>query len=479
MKQFKIEYTRYNKTYLEKNNDPTISVQLEEQILGLILNHPDHIFKIDDRLFAVEETAELWAKIKELDETSPANLLIAIRQTKYYDYAIGLRNLFDNEHVSSIDKTIFALEDLRLKRLNKLCATLMLQNIEDVGICSEIEQFKDKEIVPFLDLSYQTIMEMIDETVDDIQSGKIGAGYKTGIPELDEKGLISDDDIIGIAARPAMGKTTTLVQLIDLLSRLNNEPCAINSLEIPKYRLITKFISYYSRIPERDIKSNKDNILNTQAVCDAIKKFKELDLEIIEGLYTPKQLETWLRLTNSKRVQLGKKKIKFFAQDYLNIKESGRNLINTKSEIDYVLKEEVKLSKKEKFIPIYLIQIGRAAEARGGTKRPNMSDVKDTGNIEQSMRKLYLIHRPYYYGILEDEQGNSTKNLMEFIVAKNSNGDTGIVNLDNIDLACNKIHNPLYEQTEVAEFEAAYAVNPTVSSQSDFSGFKVDDSTPF
>jgi replicative DNA helicase len=476
----KFEYTRYTKEFLQKNIDPTVSTDKEELLLGLIMNFPDNIFKVDARYFATEETWQVWQGIKDLDSTSPAQLQLAIKDKKFFDYAIQLRNNATMEHPSMVDKVLFKLEILRIQHLKKMCATEKLRYISDNSIISEIEVFEEKESMPFMDISYESLGDTIDNTVEGIISGKIAKGYLTGMDSLDTMmGYITEDDVVVLAARPAMGKTSFSIQLIDSIIRTNWQPFLMNTLEVPKPRLITKFLSYYSGIPERDLRINKDGILSSPQIADAMKKFKEIEdfLEIVEGKYTPKELEICVMLNNARRKAKGLKPIKFVWQDFLNIKESGKDLFNQKSEIDFVLKEEIKSSKKSSFILINLVQISRSVETRGGSKKPQLQDLKDSGKIEESARKVIFLHRDEYYGILEDEEGNSTVGTLTVIIAKNSNGGTGTVVFKDINLACNRVYNPTYEKTEIQEFENAY--NPAISRQSDFNGHQITENTPF
>lgn len=94
------------------------------------------------------------------------------------------------------------------------------------------------------------------------------------------------------------------------------------------------------------------------------------------------------------------------------------------------ISRNLKAISKELDVPIVaLSQLNRAVETRGGTKRPQLSDLRESGAIEQDADMVLFIHRPEYYGYFEDEDGNSTKNIAEIIIAKHRNGPTGDVKL--------------------------------------------------
>lgn len=469
--KYQIEYERQLKSSLQKRPSNVISTDKEELLLGMVLNHPDLIFQVDDRFFGTEECYTLFQEIKGLDKTTKAELLLAIRNTMYFDYAITLQSNYDTEHRSTFDKTVLYLEDLRLKRLEVLCSTMKVEHIDSNDYVFEVNRFYEKESIPAIDVDYETIKQIADFTESGIADGSIGRGYLTGMTPIDDIiESITTDDVIVIAARPAIGKTTFVVDMCKNMAKKNGQPILFNSLEVPKWRLITKFISCISGIPEWEIKKNHNNCILSDNFQKAKSELSKMPIEIVEGAYNPKQLESQVKIINSRRKNRGEEPIRFVVQDYVQIKESGKDFNTQKQEMDYVLKEELKMAKKYGFIPIYLSQINRGVEVRGGTKKPSMADLKDTGNLEQAGRKILLLHRSEYYGILEDENGNSLVNTMEVIVAKNSNGKTGQTIFKDIRMDCNRIHT----------FDTDFDLNNIGSSKnSDFPKINPDDFLPF
>lgn len=443
-----IEYERRQKGYWDKNPHPTVSVQKEEAILGIALNHPELLFKIDPRMLATIEAYELFTSVRDMSLTTVAELLIAVRKTPYFEYALLLQGNYDSEHISTFNKLHIALEDLRIKRLELLCAIKKIENIEDSHACSVVDKFFDAEIAPMLPYGDDT--DVIFDAINGVIDGRYGGAIKTGIDPIDSviEGFTSDDVIV-IGARPGMGKTTFAVDLCMNMSRVNDIGILFNSLEVPTWRLILKLISNISQIEEWKIRANLNNITASSAITDAAEKLRMMDITIVEGCYTPKELEIRLKLVNSQRVINGKKPIGIVIQDYLQIKNSDNTTIQ-KQIVDDVLREEVKMSKKYGFVPIYLSQINRGIEQRGGTKRPTISDLKDSGNIEQVARKVILLHRPEYYGFLEDEEGNSLINVMEVNIAKNNNGSTKITTLRDIALDRNTVYQPIPDLSSVS-----------------------------
>ena len=454
---FKINYTRFTKKHIEKNPTSVISVEKEELLIGLLLNNPEHLFKVDERIFGCEETYHTFKEIQELEVSSYAELLLKIQHKEIYKYAFDLWQQFELELPIQIDKTIIALEYLRVLRLEKMCSELKLQHIDNYANITKINDFFESEITAKSDFEYKSVSDAVDEVENEILNSNGMKGHKVGILLLDEiLGGIAEDDVITIAARPAIGKTTFSVQLLASLSNTNQCGILLNTLEVPKKRLITKFLSYFSGISEIDIRNNWNNCLKSQAYIDAKIKLKALDIEICEYKYTPKELEVEVKLINAKRKTQGKAPIKYVWQDYLQLKSSDINFHDDRQKINDILDKEIKIAKKLGFVLINLSQISRNVETRGGSKKPTMSDLKESGKIEESSRKILMLYRAEYYGIVEDENGESLKDTMEVIVAKNSNGKTDSVLFKNIKLDCNLVYNPEIPDAEVDAFNSSF-----------------------
>lgn len=121
--------------------------------------------------------------------------------------------------------------------------------------------------------------------------------------------------------------------------------------------------------------------------------------------------------------------IKLGIIDYLQLIPSGSKA-SSRNEVVSEISRALKLLAKELEIPlIALSQLSRSVESRGGDKRPQLSDLRDSGSIEQDADAVLFIYRPEYYGIPEDEEGNSTSGLTEVIFAKHRSGPLGTINL--------------------------------------------------
>ena len=108
---------------------------------------------------------------------------------------------------------------------------------------------------------------------------------------------------------------------------------------------------------------------------------------------------------------------------------SNRYRNSRELEIGYISRELKNIAKDNNVCVIASSQLSRAVESRGGNKRPMLSDLRESGAIEQDADKVIFIHRPEYYGFLEDEEGNNLSGVAELLIAKNRNGRVGDVRL--------------------------------------------------
>lgn len=151
--------------------------------------------------------------------------------------------------------------------------------------------------------------------------------------------------------------------------------------------------------------SDTASIKDTCTIIDSAYHISEIESMAIAATYT--------------------KKIDYIFIDYLQLVLAAGKHTNRDSEVGSVSDALMRLAKKLKVPVIALAQLSRANETRGGSKRPVLSDLRESGRIEQSAYGITFLHRPEYYGITEDENGNSTKGIAEVITAKHRNGDVG------------------------------------------------------
>ncbi len=253
-------------------------------------------------------------------------------------------------------------------------------------------------------------------------------GVSTGYKELDK--LTSgwqESDLIIIAGRPAMGKTSFALSLAKNIAVDNRDPVAFFSLEMNNVQLVNRLISNVCSIPG-------SKILNGQLTADEWSRFDN-NIKHLEGapLYvddTPGMSVFELR-TKARRL-VKEKGVKLIMIDYLQLMNATGMKFNSRQEEVSTISRSLKGLAKELNIPIIaLSQLSRAVEQRPGEegKRPQLSDLRESGAIEQDADMVIFVHRPEYYHIMVDSNGNSLKGMALICIAKHRKGAVDDVTL--------------------------------------------------
>ena len=217
-----------------------------------------------------------------------------------------------------------------------------------------------------------------------------------------------------------MGKTMLLVNLSLHISK--QVPVIFYSYELSEDLLATRFISILSLIPPDSIARRKLENYEIEALSSIEKKIKSHKIYINDCV---SKSITSLKAQCQKQIEEYGAKV--IVIDYLQMMSHPRFRSHREYEISYIIREIKNIARDYNVCVIVSSQLSREVEKRPGPKRPILSDLRDSGSIEQEADKVIFVYRPEYYCITEDEMGNSTSGLMELIVAKNRSGYDGDV----------------------------------------------------
>ena len=272
---------------------------------------------------------------------------------------------------------------------------------------------------------YTQINPVIEEAYKQIQiaaARKDGlSGLETGFTKLDR--LTSgwqNSDLIIIAARPAMGKTAFVLSMAKNIAVNYNNPVALFSLEMSNVQLVNRLISNVCEIPSEKIKSGQ--------LADY--EWEQLDVRLNNLMNAPLYVDdtpslSVFELRTKARRLVREHGVKVIIIDYLQLMNASGMSFGSRQEEVSTISRSLKGLAKELNIPIIaLSQLNRGVENREGNegKRPQLSDLRESGAIEQDADMVCFIHRPEYYKIYEDEKGNDLRGMAEFIIAKHRNG---------------------------------------------------------
>jgi replicative DNA helicase len=225
-------------------------------------------------------------------------------------------------------------------------------------------------------------------------------------------------DLIIIAARPSMGKTAFVLSMARNMAIDHQAPVAFFSLEMSAVQLMMRLIVAETGLYSNDIKSGRLTPEQWRHLESATKPLGQAPLFIDD---TP-ALSVFEFRSKARRLKIHND-IKIIVIDYLQLMTGSQDTKGNREQEVAFISRTLKAIAKELNVPmIALSQLSRATEQRGGSKRPQLSDLRESGAIEQDADIVAFIHRPEYYGINTDENGMPTAGLAEIILAKHRNG---------------------------------------------------------
>ncbi|WP_204086408.1 replicative DNA helicase [Candidatus Karelsulcia muelleri] len=281
----------------------------------------------------------------------------------------------------------------------------------------------------------KSINELLNNTIKNIKDNK---GKLSGIPS-GFKGLDKvtcgwqKSELTIIAARPGMGKTSFALSMARNIVINFKIPTLILSLEMSSAQLVTRLISSETGIPSERLKRSDFSKLEWDLVKSKIKVLGESPLFIDDTHHL-----SIFELRAKCRREILRNKIKLVIIDYLQLMNYGKlenKNLQREQEVSYISRNLKAISKEFNIPIIALSQLSRAVEIRGGRKRPILSDLRESGALEQDADIVAFIYRPEYYGFTNWDTGNreECQGEAEIIIAKNRNGT-----IDNIRMKFSK-----------------------------------------
>jgi replicative DNA helicase len=251
-------------------------------------------------------------------------------------------------------------------------------------------------------------------------------GVPTGYHKLDDiTSGWQPSDLVIIAGRPAMGKTSFALSMAKNIAADYQVPMAFFSLEMSNVQLVNRLISNVCEI-------QGSKILNGQLQQD---EWERLDKRLNKLLGAPLYVDdtpglSVFELRTKARRLVREHGVKIIMIDYLQLMNANGMRFSSRQEEVSVISRSLKGLAKELDVPILaLSQLNRGVESRDGLegKRPQLSDLRESGAIEQDADMVLFVHRPEYYHIYEDDRGRDLRGMAQIIIAKHRKGATGDV----------------------------------------------------
>lgn len=314
----------------------------------------------------------------------------------------------------------------------------LLQTVEEVrGWCYDDSDDADR----LLDLSakrifeirenrdsagFSSMREIIAQTINDIH--KIRSGemqdrtVKTGYSTLDRVlGGLTNGSLVIIAARPSMGKTALALNIVQKTALIHRVPCAVFSLEMSKEEVAGRMLSVQARMSSRQIRSGQLSQSDWERLADVVKVLSGAPIFVDDRSGT-----TVLEIQSRCRQLKLENKLGLVVIDYMQLMSGGsRRNENRQQEISDISRS-LKIMAKDLDVPVIAISQLSRANAHRNDKKPILTDLRDSGSIEQDADVVMFLHRPSYY---ENDQAPQEVEQAEVIIAKNRQGETRTVNI--------------------------------------------------
>lgn len=427
---------------------PPQALDLEEATLGALMLEKDALTKVIDILhpnsFYKDSHRLIYGAIRNLFERSePIDILTVTNELKKKGeldivggpyYITQLTN-----RVASAANIEFHSRIILQKHIQRELIRISSETIRDAyEDTSDVFMLLDRAEKNLFEIAkgnisrnYQDMGTMVSDAFKQIEAARLHGtgitGVQSGFTELDRiTSGWQKSDLIILAARPGMGKTAFVLSLARNAAIGFGRPIAFFSLEMSSVQLVQRLISSETGIPSDKLRKGTLDEHEWNKLISMTGKLSAAPVFIDD---TP-SLSVFDLRSKCRRLK-SLHNVELIVIDYLQLMRSDVDSKNGNREQEISnISRSLKAIAKELNVPIIaLSQLSRAVETRGGSKRPQLSDLRESGAIEQDADMVTFIYRPEYYGLEFDEENNSTKGIAEIIIAKHRNGALDTVKL--------------------------------------------------
>jgi len=425
---------------------PPQAIEVEEAVLGALMLERDAYVTVADIIdtgsFYKEEHQKIFEAIKELSANEkPVDLLMVTQALKDKDqldeiggpgYITQLtRKVASAAHIE-FHSRIIAQKYIQ-RELIRVSSEIQAKSYDDTMDVDDLIDFSESSLFQVAEgnIKKETvpIKPVLNEAIIQIEKAREKKDGLSGVPS----GFTTIDritsgwqktDLIIVAARPSMGKTAFVLSMARNMAVDHNRSVAVFSLEMSSIQLVNRLIAAETELGSDKLKTGRLENYEWEHLNRKISNLEKSPVFIDD---TP-ALSIFEFRAKCRRLKM-QHDIQVVVVDYLQLMTAGTDNRGSREQEVSTISRSLKAIAKELDIPIIaLSQLNRSVESREG-KRPQLSDLRESGAIEQDADIVMFIHRPEYYGIDEDESGNSMRGVAEILIAKHRNGATGDVHL--------------------------------------------------
>lgn len=442
----KNNYVESNKILEQQGRVPPQAVEVEEAILGAMLIENGAAIIAFGMLVAEDfykpAHRHIFETIKNLSERdNPLDLLTVeneLRDNNLLDACGGPSYLSDlTRSVSSAANIEYhsqiIIEKAVKRNLILNCTDVIKDSYDTASDAYDVLDDAEQRIFDLANNKTKNaskpVSEILKDTLEYLEDMRGKEGGITGVPT----GLSIDTmtagwqkgDLIIIAARPSMGKTAFVLTAARNAAMHHDEKLrssvAIFSLEMSNQSLVQRLLTMEARVNASEARKGTLNDDSFKQLIEAASNLHEADIFIDDTpAITLMELRTKCRRLKSEH------DVGLIIIDYLQLMQGNTKDTGNREQEIASISRGLKALAKELDVPVIaLSQLSRAVEQRGGDKRPQLSDLRESGSIEQDADVVMFLYRPEYYKITTTEDGQSTAGLAEVIIGKQRNGPVG------------------------------------------------------
>jgi len=420
------------------------AIPLEEAVLGAIMVDKDGLTSVIDILrkesFYKEEHKFIYEAMLELFEKSqPIDLLTvheALKKAGTMENVGGVNYLMDLTHrvasAANIEYHARIVAQKYIQReLIRVSTDTIKDSFEDTTDVFELLDAAERNLYEIteqnLSTGFESLKALAVKARNEIETVSVKSDGLTGVPtgfeELDKMTSgWQKSDLVIVAARPGMGKTAYTLSLAHNAAKFG-KGVAVFSLEMANLQLVNRLIAMEAEVDSRKLRNGDLSSEEWDRLHGAVERLSELPIYIDDtpGINIFELRAKCRRLKQNHNIEM-------IIIDYLQLMTGAPNGGggNREQEISTISRALKGLAKELSVPVLALSQLSRAVETRGGNKRPQLSDLRESGAIEQDADMVTFIYRPAYYD-LEPEDPSVPKDAAEIIISKHRNGSLGSV----------------------------------------------------
>ena len=448
---------RRNRTSIQTNSNPyeglgklpPQALDIEEAVLGALMLDRDALANVIDSLkpetFYKDAHQRIFDAIRDLFSSSrPVDLLTVVQELKKRGeldlvggptFITSLTNRVAS--TANIEYHTRILNQKQIQReLIKVSSEIIRDAFDESTDALELLDNAEKNLFAVAEgnikKNFSKMSDLVTEAKKQIEKAGQQADGLSGIPSgfttLDRfTAGWQKSDLVVLAARPGMGKTAFVLSLARNAAVGFKRPVAVFSLEMSSIQLVMRLISGEAELSGEKLKKGNLEQHEWHQLDSKIRELTEAPLFIDD---TP-ALSIFELRAKARRLKANHD-IQMIIIDYLQLMTAGgdnRGGGNREQEISQISRSLKGIAKELEIPVIALSQLSRNVEQRGTSKVPQLSDLRESGAIEQDADMVLFIYRPEYYNITEDENGQSTLGKAEIHIAKHRNGALGMAPL--------------------------------------------------